>query len=112
MDMNVKFISYSGKYPNLCSGVLTLEIEGKRVTFGHQSGKLFFGKGESEDEPDYPVFWKSGGCVQYVDEEFLVEEDKWIIKKKDIPYQYQKYADEIERVFNEHVPYGCCGGCI
>lgn len=24
---HVKFISYTGKFPNLCSGVLTLEID-------------------------------------------------------------------------------------
>ena len=31
----VKFISYTGEYPNLCSGVLTLEIDGKEYKFGH-----------------------------------------------------------------------------
>ena len=29
----VKFISYTGEYPNLCSGVLTLEIDGKEYKF-------------------------------------------------------------------------------
>lgn len=27
---HVKFISYTGEYPNLCCGDLTLEIDGKR----------------------------------------------------------------------------------
>ena len=27
---NVKFISYTGKYPNLCCGDLTLEIDGEK----------------------------------------------------------------------------------
>ena len=31
----VKFVSYTGKFPNLCSGVLTLNIDGKEVKFGH-----------------------------------------------------------------------------
>ena len=31
----VKFISYTGEYPNLCSGVLTLEIDGVQYKFGH-----------------------------------------------------------------------------
>ena len=35
--MNIKFISYTGKWPNLCSGVLTVEIDGKEYKFGHES---------------------------------------------------------------------------
>lgn len=31
---HVNFVSYTGSYPNLCSGVLTLEIDGKEITFG------------------------------------------------------------------------------
>ena len=30
---NIKFISYTGKYPNLCSGVLTLNIEGNSIYY-------------------------------------------------------------------------------
>ena len=33
----IKFISYTGKYPNLCSGVFTVEIDGKEYKFGHES---------------------------------------------------------------------------
>ena len=32
---DVKFISYTGKYPVLCCGVLTLEIDGEIVEFGN-----------------------------------------------------------------------------
>ena len=31
---HVRFISYTGKWFNLCSGVLTLEIDGDEVAFG------------------------------------------------------------------------------
>lgn len=31
----VKFVSYTGKSPNLCSGVLTLKIDGTQYKFGH-----------------------------------------------------------------------------
>ena len=34
---HVKFISYDGKYPNLCRGKLTLEIDGEKVTFSPPS---------------------------------------------------------------------------
>lgn len=32
----MRFISYTGDYPNLCSGVLTLEIDGKEYNFDHK----------------------------------------------------------------------------
>lgn len=32
---NIKFISYTGEYPNLCRGVLTLKIDGKILRFGY-----------------------------------------------------------------------------
>lgn len=32
---HVEFVSYSGKWPNLCSGELTLEIDGEEVAFGY-----------------------------------------------------------------------------
>ena len=36
---HVKFISYDGKYPNLCSGRLVLEIDGERVAFSNDYSK-------------------------------------------------------------------------
>ena len=35
-NSRVKFIDYTGRYPNLCSGVLTLEIDGKIYKFGYE----------------------------------------------------------------------------
>ena len=29
--MDVKFINYTGGYPNLCSGQLTLEVDGEGI---------------------------------------------------------------------------------
>lgn len=33
-ESHVKFISYTGEWPNLGSGILTLEIDGKKARFG------------------------------------------------------------------------------
>lgn len=37
---------------------------------------------------------------------------EWIIDAERIPDKYRQYAEEINRVFNDNVPQGCCGGCI
>ena len=60
---HVKFISYTGKYPNLCRGDLTLEIDGEKVIFGSRyDNKMNKRKGV------YPIFWYSGGYIRrYLD---------------------------------------------
>lgn len=105
----VKFISYTGKYPCLCSGVLTLEIDGKKYKFGHD----FFTKEEESDKPNFDSFWSSGGSVTHDDDwNFDVDSGEWEIDVEEIPEQFRELAAEIDEVFNENVPYGCCGGCI
>ena len=96
---SVKFISYTGGYPNLCSGTLTLEIDGKTVTFGNPYNK---------SKPQYPDFWSSGGNCDW---DGNTTSEPWIIDPDALPVEYQAYADEIEEVFNANVPWGCCGGC-
>ena len=100
----IRFISYTGAFPNLCSGVLTLEIDGTAVSFGNSYLK---------PEPDYQAFWESGGECTF-DSNYCehVKSGPWNILKEELPTQYQKYADKIAELFNENVPHGCCGGCI
>lgn len=43
----IKFISYDGAYPVLCSGKLTVEIDGKTITFGQT--KYYPGLNNKED---------------------------------------------------------------
>jgi hypothetical protein len=102
---HVKFISYTGRYPNLCSGILTLEIDGEIATFGYGF--------KSKDKPKYDKFWSSGGCVSF-DEHWNanVDEGSWVIDVNELPEKYRKYAMEINEVFNDNVPWGCCGGCL
>ena len=104
MNSHVKFVSYTGDYPNLCNGILTLEIDGIEYTFG-SSWK--------EPKPDFKRFWCSGGSV-VADEHlnFKVKHNEWIIDIDNLPEQFHKYAAEIDEVFNENVECGCCGGCI
>ena len=87
----VEFVSYDGRYPCLCSGNLVLKIEGETVKFDKYKDR----------------FWYPGGGINdggvYIGE--------WTIDVSEIPEPYRKYAAEIDLVFNENVPYGCCGGC-
>ena len=112
---NIKFISYSGKYPTLCHGTLAVEINGKKVTFGWT--ELYTAVGE--EKADYPRFWCSGGSVLfdndwneevpgYCDWELSVSE----YDKKYYPPEIWKILLDILKVMNENVEGGCCGGCI
>lgn len=99
---HVKFVSYTGKWPSLCNGVLTLEIDGEEITFGYGF--------HSKDKPKYYPFWSSGGGINLNYEGTWKGE--WRIDANEIPEQFRKYATEIDEVFNNNVPWGCCGGCI
>ena len=87
----VEFVSYNGRYPNLCSGKLVLRIDGKEVEF-----------------PDYCMC--SGGSVWFDDEyDEHVEWGEWSV---DVPEKYANIREEIEDCVNQNVVWGCCGGCI
>lgn len=109
----VQFISYSGKYPNLCRGVLTLKIEGEIVKFGHDFTNYKYETGEFIDN-NYDEFWTSGGSCFFLGdyEDEVVNTDEWVIDAEKIPEKYRKYAPIIDKVFNDNVEYGCCGGCL
>lgn len=86
----VKFISYDGSYPNLCSGNLVIEINGTRYDKGFSLC--------------------SGGSVSFDDDwSECVTEGEWTVS---VPDELVKYQNEIEEVVNENVLYGCCGGCV
>ena len=119
----VKFISYTGEYPNLCGGVLTLEIEGKEYKFGHNWSKAKIHPNtkkpifpdEDSDNPNFDGFWRSGGVCGFRNGDYnepFTEQAEWMIDAEDIPEQFRKYAVEIDHVFNNNVPFGCCGGCL
>lgn len=86
----VEFVSYNGSYPNLCRGQLIVRINNKEINLG--------------------ACLTSGGDVwfdEYWDEN--IDEGEWFV---DVPKQYEEYEEEITRIVNENVPYGCCGGCV
>lgn len=99
---NVEFVSYTGKGPNLCSGILTLKIHGKEHRFGCGSG-------------EYPRFWASGGWCGFPNgfgSAPTISEGPWVIDSDELPSEFKPLAPEIDEVFNSNVPFGCCGGCL
>lgn len=86
----VEFVSYSGEFPNACSGELILRIEGKEVSLGN--------------------CLCSGGHVWFDDDWWEhIEDGPWSVN---VPKEFARYADEITKVVNDNVPWGCCGGCV
>lgn len=90
----LKFICYSGKYPNLCSGILVVEKNGKR--YGLEN-----------------ILSSGGNCYftnDYADAH--VETGRWEISKECLPKELQEDYYELLELVNENVEWGCCGGCI
>lgn len=113
MSKKIEFVDYSGSFPALCSGVLTVKIDGKETKFGN---------GWIEDNDDgtivrqyYPPFWMSGGSIWF-DGDWMdhTEYGDWVYDEalEDYPEFDEEDIEELMKVFNENVPQGCCGGCI
>ena len=90
MMANIEFVSYNGRYPNLCSGQLVLKIDGETVDSIRlcSGGSVWFGSNWSE----------------------RVEQGDWAADN--IPTKYENLYDEIVSVINDNVYKGCCGGCV
>jgi hypothetical protein len=113
----VKFVSYDGECPNRCRGVLVLEIDGVQYKFGHHFSHCHYNKNkngwiyddEDPNNPNYEKFWESGGHASIKEG---VELGEWVIDAECLNEKFIDLVDEIDRVFNENVPWGCCGGCL
>lgn len=104
MKHEIKFISYDGEYPNLCSDTLTLDIDGEIVTFGYEYGKV-----------NYPQFWYSGGSCGFLGcnyDETYCNKGEWELDETVLPDKYKNIGKELIQVFNKNVRWGCCGGCL
>ena len=92
-NRDIRFISYDGKYPNLCSGVLTFSVNGQeRKTERHtlrSTGGL---------QPNYEGTYQGDWEIERSDPAFSDFGDR----------DFTLLTDEV----NHNVPQGCCGGCI
>lgn len=97
-EMKVSKINYDGCYPNLCSGILT-------VTTSDNDG--------NEKEWIFPNFcMKSGGSVSFNDEmDELVDCGEWSISEFPDGFP-EDLEQDVEKMVNQEVECGCCGGCV
>jgi hypothetical protein len=86
----LQFISYDGKYPNLCSGTLKFKAHGIEYSWNN--------------------CLMSGGAADYMDE--FIETGEWWLRPSMVDILDESSIILIERMINENIPQGCCGGCI
>lgn len=87
----VEFVSYNGKFPNLCRGTLVIKVNGKEFAL-----KNYLCSGGQ--------FWLDAKCNVHV------ETGDWRLSQ--LPNNLEPYREEIFKVVNENVPHGHYGGCI
>lgn len=93
----IEIVSYDGKYPNLCSGRLTLKVGGKEYVT--QPGVLCVGDG--------------AGCYGNSDGSYTVAVGDWCVAPDKLPKEIRRYAARIEVAVSEAgIERPCCGGCI
>ena len=87
-------IEYDGEYPNLCSGDLTVTVDGVVLKFGN--------------------VLVSGGSVWFTEDwDEMVEDGPWTMDEDAWPKNFPaNLVEEVMYRINEEIPHGCCGGCI
>ncbi len=88
---NIEFISYDGKYPNLCS-TLVIQVD----------DKVYNLKG---------VLISGGRICHGKNWHMWAEKGDWRIDLDSYP-ELKPYKEEITDLVNENIRQGCCGGCI
>jgi hypothetical protein len=85
-------VKYDGGYPNLCSGNLSITVNGKTWKFPSRC-------------------LSSGGNAWVNGHDEGIEEGDWTIQEwpTEFPENLKK---AVTNAVNDQVPHGCCGGCI
>ena len=103
---DVRFVSYTGKSPQLCNGVLTLSIDGVEHTFGSiTNGAEFCG------------IWSSGGHIFVEDNGVFETQGEWTSDWNEPGCEVldrhfgDGFSKKLIEIMNENVEHGCCGWC-
>lgn len=127
----IEFVSYEGKFPNLCEGLLVVRIDGRLYAFSPYYDSMYrsfwnrFNRTEAlEDDSITKVFGfylKSGGRIDWGEdgENPKIVKGKWIIDDKSMKLENGvrfilsgEQKSELEKVINQNIEFGCCGGCV
>lgn len=117
---NVEFISYDGKYPTLCSGMLVIKVLGKLYALcswseymnkQYQRNRLCILNNPNITKI-YDVLFLSGGSTDWTaeNESERITYGDWEVK--DLPANLLPFQKQITELFNDNVEKGCCGGCL
>lgn len=123
----IDFVSYDGRYPHLCSGVLVVRIQG--ITYA-------FCSVTERDPTGFRIFWNTRRCIRDMDSivkvygvDFIsggtcdwdamnAVPGKWTVdldkayRADGKPFLLRGMASGISEVMSERVEWGCCGGCF
>lgn len=127
----IEFVSYEGKFPNLCEGLLVVRIDGRLYAFNPYYDSMYrsfwnrFNRTESlEDDSITKVsgfYLRSGGYIDWGEdgENPKIVKRKWIIDDKAMKLENGvrfilsgEQKSELEKVINQNIEFGCCGGCV
>lgn len=88
----IEFISYDGKYPNLCSGTLTFMVDGETRAARH-------------------ILRSTGGINPNYEGTY---EGEWELDRNNLVFSDfgEKDFALLTDAVNQNVEFGCCGGCI
>lgn len=127
----IEFVSYEGKFPNLCEGLLVVRIDGRLYAFSPYYDSMYrtfwnrFNRTEAlEDDSITKVsgfYLRSGGYIDWGEdgENPKIVKRKWIIDDKAMKLENGvrfilsgEQKSELEKVINQNIELGCCGGCV
>ena len=128
----IEFVSYDGEFPNLCEGLLVVRIDGRMYALGPYSDRSLYRWFWSrynrteilEDDSITKVsgfYLRSGGYIDWGEdgENPKIVQGEWTIDDETMKLENGvrfilsgEQKSELEKVINQNIEFGCCGGCV
>jgi len=92
--IEMEFINYTGEWPNLCRGILTISVGGEIFNLS----QILISGGDCSFSSDYSSSDVSSGG--------------WEIYESNLPEKLRGFHKQIVELVNDNIEKGCCGGCL